>query len=113
MQLKSTILDVLTRDDLKQIVDDLGIDGVDRRSADAMRSALRKARQAKPEDLLGYMRKDQIKEVCEVARVSAKGKRDELVERLVNGEQEPKRTGKKGTPMANNDAGKAGGKQKA
>ena len=60
LQLKTTILDILTRDDLKQIVDDLGIDGVDRRSVEAMRSALRRARRAKPEDLLGYLRKDQM-----------------------------------------------------
>ncbi len=85
MNFKTTILSILTRDDLKQIVDDLGIDGVDRRSAEAMQSVLRKARRAKPEDLLGYMRKDQIKEVCEVAGVSAKPKRDEFVERIPPG----------------------------
>ena len=63
------------RDDLKHIVDDLEIDGVDRRSVDGMRAALSRARRAKPEDLLGYMRKDQIKEVCRVMGVSPKGKR--------------------------------------
>jgi len=111
MNLKPAILDILTRDDLKQIVDDLGIDGVDRRSADGMRSALRKARRARAEDLLAYMRKDQIRQVCEAAGVSAKGKRDELVARLVSEWQRPKRTGKKGTPMANDNDGRAGEKQ--
>ncbi len=37
VKLKPTILDILSRDDLKQIVDDLGIDGVDRRLAIAAR----------------------------------------------------------------------------
>lgn len=86
MKLKPTILDALTRENLKRIVDDLGIDGVDRRSADGMRAALRRARRAKPETLLAHMRKDQIKEVCEVMGVSPKGKKDELIERLVNGQ---------------------------
>lgn len=86
MNPKPAILNALTRDDLKPIVDDLEIDGVDRRSADGMRAALRKARRANPENLLPYLRKEQIKEVCEVMGVSPKGKRDELVERLVNGQ---------------------------
>ena len=111
MKLKPTILSVLGRDDLKHIVDDMGIDGVDRRSVEEMRAVLRRARRVTAEDLLWYMRKDEIKEVCEGVGVSTKGKRDELVERLVNGEQEPKRM--KGTPMANDDAGKPGEKQNA
>lgn len=109
MKLKSAILDILTRDDLRRIVDDLGMDGVDRRSADAMPSAQRRARRAKPEDLLGYMRKNQMKGVCEAVGVSAKGKRDELVERLVNAEeakpnQAASKTIGKGTPVASNGA---------
>lgn len=112
MKLKPAILEILARDDLKRILDDLEIDGVDRRSADAMRAALRKARRAKPDDLLGYMLKGQIQQVCEVVGVAAKGKRDELVGRLVNGVAEPKRgRKKKGTAMAKKDADTGKNKQ--
>ena len=38
--LKRAILSVLARDDLKACVDDLELEGVDRRSAEAMRAAL-------------------------------------------------------------------------
>ena len=87
MRLKPAILSILGRDDLKHIVDDMEIDGVDRRSVEGMRAALSRAWRAKPEDLLWYMQKGQIQEVCEVVGVSAKGKRDELVARLLGGEQ--------------------------
>ena len=85
MQLKPAILNILGRDDLKHIVVDLEIDGVDRRSVEGMRAALGRARRASAADLLWYMQKAQVKEVCELVGVSAKGKRDELVERLLNG----------------------------
>lgn len=44
-----------------------------------------RARRATPEHLLGYLRKERIKEVCELVGVSAKGKREDLVGRLLNG----------------------------
>lgn len=109
MQLKPAILSILGRDDLKHIVDDLEIDGVDRRSVEGMRAALSRARRASVADLLWYMQKDQIKQVCELVGVSPKGKRDELVERLL-GDQKPKQAAKKatrkGTPVASNNAAK-------
>ena len=75
MRLKPAILAVLRRDDLKDIVDDLEIDGVDRRSVEAMRAALGRARRVKAEDLLWHMRKDQIKEVCDLVGMASKGDR--------------------------------------
>ncbi len=66
MSLKRTILSTLGRDDLKGIVDDLEIDGVDRRSADGMRTALSRSRKAKAEDLLSYVRKPGLKTVCDL-----------------------------------------------
>ena len=52
MNLKSTILDILSRDDLKHIVDDREIDGVDRRSVDGMRKKLSRVRSVSAADLL-------------------------------------------------------------
>ena len=85
MSLKRTILSILGRDDLKGIVDDLGIDGADRRSADGMRSALPRSRKTKPEDLLGYLRKPELQTICGELGLPAKGKRDELVGRILDG----------------------------
>lgn len=84
MTLKTTILDALSRDDLKQIVDDLGIDGVDRRSVEGMRQKLSRTRSVSPEDLLGYLRKDEIKAVCETVGVSCTGRKQDLIDRLVS-----------------------------
>jgi hypothetical protein len=44
MKIKRTILLVLGREGLNDLVDDLGIDGVDRRSTDDVRSVLSRCR---------------------------------------------------------------------
>ena len=85
MTLKRTILSTLGRDDLKSIVDDLEIDGVDRRSVDGMRSALSRSRKASAEELLALVRKPELQAVCGELGLPTKGKRDELVERILNG----------------------------
>ena len=85
MPLKPIILSILPRDILRHIVDDLEVERPDRRKPDEMRAALRRARRATPEVLLGYLHKGQIQEVCRAVGVEAKGKKDELVERLLAG----------------------------
>ena len=85
MQLKTAILYSLAREDLKQILDDLDIDGVDRRSADAMRTALDRTRRLSLEGLLGYLRKDALRAICQELGISGRGSRAELVQRLLTG----------------------------
>lgn len=103
MNLKTTILDTLSRDDLKHIVDDLEIDGVDRRSMDGMRTKLSRARSVSAADLLGYLRKDEIKEVCETVGVSGNGKKQELIDRLVSNGAPTTTVAKKGMRKAMGD----------
>ena len=83
-RIKSIILSVLDRDALKYMVDALEIDGADRRKPDEMAAALSRARRVKPEDLLQYMYKDEIQEVCRFVGISTKGKKDELIKRVLN-----------------------------
>jgi hypothetical protein len=88
MKLKPAILALLSRDQLKQIVDGLGVADVDRRSVDAMRAAVGACRRASTETLLGYLAKDAIKTVCTAVGVPGTGRREELVQRLLTGDFE-------------------------
>lgn len=82
MKLKPAILAALSRDDLKQIVDQLSIEGIDRRSVEAMRSTLGRSRKLTPDDLLALLRKDSLQTVCQAVGLSASGNREALVQRL-------------------------------
>lgn len=83
MNLKTAILHSLARADLKQILDDLELDQVDRRSADALRTALAQSRRLTLETLLGYLRKDALRAICEELGVPGRGTREDLVQRLL------------------------------
>lgn len=96
--LKPAILSLLSRDDLKLLVDDLGIEGIDRRSIDGMRSALSRSRKAAIEDLVEFLRKDELKAICEELGLPASGKRDELAHRLLNGKNGNSNKARKATP---------------
>jgi len=85
MKLKTAILYSLAREDLKQILDDLDLHGVDRRSADAMRTALDRTRRLSLEGLLGYLRKDALRAICQELGIPGCGSRAELVQRLLAG----------------------------
>jgi len=88
MNLKSTVLSVLDREDLKRLLDAFDIDGVDRRNVQAMRSALTGSRRVSPEILLESLPKQNIQQVCDTLGLSRSGGRAELVERLLgNGKQ--------------------------
>lgn len=84
MSLKQAILSSFGRDDLKSLLDDLGIDGVDRRSVEAMRAKLGRSRSVSAETLLDGMRKDEIKQVCEDIGVPSAGTKQELIDRLMS-----------------------------
>lgn len=83
MNLKTAILHSLARADLKQILDDLELDQVDRRSADALRTALAQSRRLTLETLLGYLRKDALRAICEELGVPGRGTCEDLVQRLL------------------------------
>ncbi len=73
---KAWIVTALGRDELRQAVDRLGAEGVDRRSLSAMRSALQRSRRIGLEDLLQYLRKDYLAMVCWELGVPVSGMRD-------------------------------------
>lgn len=83
--MKPTILSILGRDDLKRVVDDLGLDGVDRRSLEGMRTAIAASRQAAADELLSYLRKDGLSAVCNKLGLPTEGTMDDLLARLRNG----------------------------
>jgi len=76
MKLKPVILNALSRDDLKQIVDNFDFDGVDRRSVESMRSLLARSRRVSPDDLLGLLRKDSLQTVCQSVGLPVGGNRE-------------------------------------
>ncbi len=83
MNLKAIIIPALTRDELKQAVNDLGLPNVDRRSPSSLRKSLKQARRATPEKLLRYLNKAKLRLLCEDSGIPSKGPRKELTERLL------------------------------
>ena len=61
MKLKKAILDIIGRDALKAIVDDLEIADVDRRSPTEMAAAVSRSHRATPEFILDYLYETEIK----------------------------------------------------
>jgi hypothetical protein len=83
MKLKRAILTVMGRDALKAAVDELELDGVDRRSVEDMRARLSRAHRATPEALIEHLGEGEVKQVCELVGVEPKGRRGALVARLL------------------------------
>jgi len=103
MKLKKAVLSVLNRDVLRQIVDDFEIDGIDRRSTEEMHRALSGSRKFKPEILLDYLYEYQIKEVCEICGLPAKGRRNQLIKQILreSKKRELKTRGKRKVSLKN------------
>jgi DNA modification methylase len=92
MKLKQAILSVMGRDALKAAVDELEIEGVDRRSREEMRARISRTHRATPELLIERLSEAEVKVVCELIGVDSKGRRSALVESLLHArpEIEPK-----------------------
>jgi len=90
MKLKKAILTVMGRDALKAAVDEIDLDGVDRRSVEDMRSRLSRAHRATPEALIEHLGENEVKEVCELVGVESKGRRRALIEALLGSKKRPR-----------------------
>ena len=89
MRLKKAILSVMGRDVLKEAVQGLGIDDVDRRSVQKMNARLSRARRATPEYLLELLSEQDVKHVCELLSIDATGRRRTVVPRLLAAGRSP------------------------
>ena len=83
MKLKQAILRVMGRDVLKEAVNDLELDDIDRRSVQKMSARLSRSRRATPEYLLEFLSEQNVKHVCELLSIDAAGRRKMLVTRLL------------------------------
>ncbi|MCY4662688.1 MAG: DUF488 domain-containing protein [Acidobacteria bacterium] len=91
MRLKKAILNVMGRDLLKEAVQGLEIDDVDRRSVQKMNARLSRARRATPEYLLELLSEQDVKHVCELLNIDATGRRRTVVPRLLAAGSSPGR----------------------
>jgi adenine-specific DNA-methyltransferase len=82
MSLKRVLLDLLSQDQLKELCTELEVEA-DRRSAEKMGAALASAKRAKPERLIEALTVPQLREALAQFERSTDGKRDELVQRLL------------------------------
>jgi len=104
MNLKQAVLAIMGRDQLKAAIDQLDIEGVDRRSVEAMAATLSRSPRATPALLLGYLSEWEVKAVCSTLDLPSTGRRSALIENLLaldssqkarpaNGRTEPPRKG--------------------
>ena len=91
MRLKKAILNVMGRDLLKEAVQGLEIDDVDRRSVQKMKARLSRARRGTPEYLLELLSEQDVKHVCELLNIDATGRRRAVVPRLLAAGSSPGR----------------------
>lgn len=86
MKLKQAIIETMGRDDLKAVCADLELDDVDRRSREGMAAVVSRSRRARPDALLEYLGEKQVKAVCDLVGVPARGRRGALIKRLLGGD---------------------------
>lgn len=83
MSLKRAILQVAHRESLVQMVGEVGLTEVDRRSQKQLATALARSRRARAERLVQCLSDEEVREACQVYEVQADGEREELVQRLL------------------------------
>lgn len=89
MKAKRAILRALRRDGLKRIVDELELTDADRRSAASMRRVLSRSRRATPQLLAQHLSEREVKAACESLGISARGRKKQLLERLLDSHDTP------------------------
>jgi hypothetical protein len=80
MSLKKAIIRVMTRDDLKRVVDALEIGTADHQNRGSMARSIGKRRDIQAEYLLQFLSEIQVKEVCELLGEDSTGRRSALVQ---------------------------------
>jgi len=83
MRLKPNILTVATTATLRQIADDFALSVDDKRKRQPLIDAISSGRRCLPEDLLAYLAEPEIKQVCEVAGIDSRGRKNTLIARLL------------------------------
>lgn len=83
MKLKLHILSVASTATLRQIAEDFELSVADKRRRQALIEAVSLERRCQPKELLSYLREPDVKRVCEAAGVDGKGRRNELIDRLL------------------------------
>ena len=84
MNLKKTILDVMTHGDLKAAAKAADLHDIPRNRSEPLRQALNRSRRATAELMLTVMPEAQVKTVCERMDVNPTGRKGALIRRLVD-----------------------------
>ena len=114
MKLKHAILEAMGRDALKTALIRFDLaDGVDKRVPSVMQDRLRRARRATPEALLALLSVRDLRSACALQGVDAKGRKRELVERLLHSDAKTvartpstRRGGRRKAPVGSADGAK-------
>ena len=89
MRLKPYILEIASTSTLRQIVEDFEIAVEDKRKRQSLLDAISSARRCQPESLFSYLGESEVKQVCEAAGIETKGRKKELIHRLMDGDNSP------------------------
>ena len=83
-RLKAQIVNIASREVLRQIADELGLEVADRRKHADLAKAVSAAKRCTPASLLRLMPEQDIKQVCEALGIDPKGRKAALIGRLVD-----------------------------